>query len=100
MRRVLEVLALVLLTSTLWFCIAYLSPCRPLPAKVSSCRQPACQALETPRQGACGSKLTVKLDGLFVPAFSSPACEQVWSAAGVGYSLPGLHAGPPSKVGS
>ena len=29
-------LVLVLLTSTIWFCIAYLSPCRPLPSQVGS----------------------------------------------------------------
>ena len=33
-RRLLEVLLLVLVTSSLWFCLSYASPCRTLPVPV------------------------------------------------------------------
>ena len=33
-RRLLEVLLLVLVTSSLWFCLSYASPCRTLPPPV------------------------------------------------------------------
>ena len=44
-RRLLEVLLLVLVTSSLWFCLSYASPCRTLPAPVS------CLCLQLTRLG-------------------------------------------------
>ena len=54
-------LALVLLTSTIWFCIAYMSPCRPLPSQVGYAEDGACciisHDLECPVQPAACLKL-------------------------------------------
>ncbi len=35
-KRLVEVIVLVLITSAIWFTVAYMSPCRPLPQQVPS----------------------------------------------------------------
>lgn len=35
-KRLVEVVVLVLVTSSLWFTVAYMSPCRALPGKAST----------------------------------------------------------------
>ena len=35
-KRLVEVIALVLVTSSIWFTVAYMSPCRQLPGKAST----------------------------------------------------------------
>ena len=34
MKRLVEVMAVVLVTATLWYVVTYASPCRPLPSQV------------------------------------------------------------------
>ena len=68
-RRVLEVMVLVLVTSGIWFLMAYGSPCKELPSKVTPLQQRA-PVLQCSLEGACcGLMLTQAQDLSIWPAF-------------------------------
>ena len=74
-RRVLEVVVLVLVTSGIWFLMAYGSPCKELPSKVKPPPQRAPVLLCTP-EGSCRGPRTAEAQHLSIwPAFRpAPWC--------------------------